>query len=85
MCRMQYAALFAVSFCFVALKAFQQLNVQSDRHLWIIPTSLLMALFEICVVVGMVRAQTLWAAVPIGMGSGCGCLVAMWIHRRLRK
>ncbi len=85
MCRMQYAALFAVSFCFVGLKAYQQISVATGRYYHIVPTSLAMAWFELYVVVSMVREPSFWTVIPVGLGSGCGCLVAMWIHERLRK
>lgn len=76
--------LFLTSFAFVSLKAFQQLNVQHDRRLWIVPTSMLMALMEVTLIVGIVKSDSIYSAIPIGAGASLGCLVAMEVHRRLR-
>lgn len=76
--------LFLTSFAFVSLKAFQQLNVQHDRRMWIVPTSMLMAVTEVTLIVGIVKSDSVYAAIPIGVGSSLGCLLAMEVHRRLR-
>lgn len=73
------------SFAFVALKSWQQLNVQHDRRAWVMPTSLAMAVFEVAIVVNIARTDSLWLALPIGFGAGCGCLLAMELHRRARR
>lgn len=78
-------AVFLSSFCFVALKSFQQLNVQHDRKWLVIPTSFLMAFVEVSIVLSVVRSQSLWTAIPLGAGAGLGCLFAMELHRRLRR
>lgn len=76
--------LFLASLLFVALKAFQQLNVQHDRRWWVLPTSILMAFAEVTLIVGVVKADSVWSAVPIGVGAASGCLIAMEVHRRMR-
>lgn len=81
----EWVTIFAASFVFVSLKAFQQLNVQHNRRWWIMPTSMLMAVSEVVVVVGVAKSSSLLMAIPLGVGAGCGCLLAMSIHGRLRK
>lgn len=77
-------AVFFAQLLFVFLKAFQQLNVQHHRVWWVVPTSVLMATAEVVCVVEIIRQRTLWLAIPMGLGGGLGCLVAMLIHRKLR-
>lgn len=78
-------AVFLSSFLYVGLKSWQQLNVQHDRKLWVLPTSLAMAFVEVSIVLSVVRSQSLWTAIPLGAGAGLGCLFAMELHRRLRR
>jgi hypothetical protein len=78
-------SVFLSSFCFVFLKSAQQLNVQHDRKLWVLPTSFLMAFVEVSIVLSVVREQSLWTAIPLGAGAGLGCLSAMFLHRRIRN
>jgi Na+/melibiose symporter-like transporter len=80
---MKWLVLFSASFVYIGLKSFQQLNVQHGKYLLIVPTSLLMAFAEVTVVVGVVKADSIWAAVPIGCGAGLGCMIAMMTHRRM--
>jgi hypothetical protein len=82
---MHAASLFAASLVFVGLKSFQQLNVQHGKYLLIVPTSLLMAFAEVTVVVGVVKADSIWAAVPIGCGAGLGCMIAMLTHGKITR
>lgn len=74
------------SFVYVALKAFQQLNVVHDRRRWVMPVSLAMAACEAVVIVENARAGLDAALIgSIGVGGGLGCLLSMGIHRRLRE
>lgn len=77
--------LFLTSFAFVALRAFQQLNVQHDRYLWVPPTTALMAVCEVATITAVVRSNSMWAAVPMAIGGILGCWLSMRLHRRLRK
>lgn len=81
---MTYLLAFAVSFVYVALRAFQQLNVQHDRYKWIIPASLGMALCEATIIVQIVN-QGITLALPIGIGASLGCMAAMQLHKRIRS
>lgn len=81
---MNYSLIAMASFIFVALKAFQQLNVMHDRTKWVLPTSLMMAFMEVSIIIGAISNG--WtAAIPMGIGGGLGCLAAMNLHRRMRK
>lgn len=80
-----YVAAFFAAFVFVALKAAQQLNVVHHKVWWVLPVSFAMAVCEVFVVVQSVRAGWGWVVLPIGLGSGLGCLFSMYIHRRFRK
>jgi len=71
------------SFLFVALRAFQQLNVMHHRVSWVIPTSALMSICEVTVLLGAVKSGW-WSWVPMFIGGSSGCLCAMWAHRRWR-
>lgn len=82
-----YLALFMCSFIFVAVKAFQQLNVTLGYPKLVIPTSLAMAGCEVFLVWQIASAG--WS-VPVwlstGLGGGLGCLLSMRLHKRyIRK
>ncbi len=81
---MIYALAFSASFVFVLLKAFQQLNVVHDQTWWVMPTSFGMALCEVAVVANVASAGWGLIVMPIGLGGGLGCLLAMYLHRRFR-
>lgn len=81
---MIYALAFAASFVFIALKAWQQLNVVHGKVWWVVPTSFAMAVCEVFVVVQAASQGWGWIVLPIGLGSGLGCLFAMWLHRKVR-
>jgi hypothetical protein len=77
--------LFLNSFCYVALKAVQQLNVVGQYYLWLGPVSLGMAFCEVYGVTAFVAApdHKPLAALAIGSGAWLGCVVAMRLHGRL--
>lgn len=77
--------LFLTAFLFIALRAFQQLNVQHDRFMWVPPTTLLMALCEVVTITSIVKMGTLWSAIPLAAGGTLGCWFAMWFHRKMRE
>jgi hypothetical protein len=83
---LSYTLVFAASFGFIFLKAFQQRNVAFDNYGWVVPTSLAMAGAEVFVIANIARNGWVWPLVlVIGLGSGAGALVAMWAHRRWVK
>lgn len=78
-------AAFLASFCFIGLKALQQRQVVHDEYLFIVPTSVLMAVCEVYVIHNI--AVLGWSAplvLAVGFGSGFGCLSAMFLHKRFR-
>jgi hypothetical protein len=79
-----YFIAFAISFSLVGLKAMQQLNVMHHKVLWIMPVSLGLGLAEV-LIIGMAVENGLWIALPIGLGGGLGCILAMNLHKMWRK
>ena len=80
---MTFAAAFVASFIFVFLKSWQQQNVVYRKYLWILPTSMAMALCEGYVVLQIASAFTAGLIVTIGLGSGLGCMAATFLHAKL--
>jgi hypothetical protein len=76
---------FSSAFVFVLLKSFQQLNVSSGKYLWILPTSLMMAVCEVYVTVQAATRGWGWICLPIGLGAGLGAMAGMWLHARLSR
>jgi uncharacterized membrane protein YfcA len=67
------------------MRAFQQLNVQHDRYLWVPPVTALMALSEVLTVTSIIKVSSLWAALPLTLGGVLGCWFSMWLHKRMRE
>lgn len=82
---MSYLTLFCTSIAFIALRAFQQLNVQHDRYLWVPPVTALMAVCEVVSITTIVQHGALTAAVPLAIGGVLGCWLAMWFHKYMRS
>ena len=80
-----YVSLFFSSLGFIALRAFQQLNVQHDRYLWVPPVTMLMAVCEVLAITAIVKAGSVYAAIPMTFGGVLGCWFSMWLHKRMRK
>lgn len=81
---MVFLAAFFASFCFVALKAFQQLNVVHDQYWLVIPTSCLMAVCEVFVIANIaVKGWHIPLVAAVGLGSGLGCVASMYLHKRI--
>jgi hypothetical protein len=81
---MTWLAAFLSSFLHVSVRATQQLNVQHDKYLWVLPCSLFMGLTEVCGVLLIVQSESFLIFLPLGFGGAAGCLAAMSIHKRLR-
>lgn len=82
---MMYFTLFCTSLCFIALRAFQQLNVQHDRYLWVPPTTACMAIAEVLTITTVVKSGSLFAAIPMALGGILGCWFSMALHKRMRN
>ena len=90
-----YVVLFVAQFCFVATKAFQQLNVMHHKRMWVFWTSAVMSVFE-CGVYGAVTFEAyaliqsgdvlyfMLLAIPLWLGGSLGSIVSMTIHMRMR-
>jgi hypothetical protein len=90
-----YIVLFVAQFCFVATKAFQQLNVMHHKTVWVFWTSAVMSVFE-CGVYGAVTFKAyevvnggdllsfMLLAIPLWLGGSLGSILSMAIHRRMR-
>ena len=78
-----YLAAFVNSFIFIFLKAFQQLNVTKGHYMWVVPTSMMMALVEVWLVVKMAHLGWGWIVIPIGLGAGLGAVASMFVHNKL--
>lgn len=78
--------MFLAAFAFVFLKAFQQRNVAFDNYVAVLPTSMLMAVVEVYVIVKATEnGYSLLVVLAVGTGSGLGALAAMLVHKRLFK
>lgn len=83
---MIYLSAFFVSMIYVGMRAFQQLNVQHDRRLLVVPTSMAMAFGEAFLWTWVVHSNTDALLIAlIGIGSGLGCLASMALHKRWRN
>ena len=82
---MSYAVLFAISFCLVSIKAFQQLNVVHSRYIYIIPISYAFMAMEVLLINKVVNYDNFWLTVlAAGTGGGLGCILSMRIDQRIR-
>jgi len=81
----QALAIFLTSFAFIFLKAWQQLNVVYHQIWWIIPTSFCLSVCEVYLIVQAAANGVSWIVLPLGFGSGLGCLASMILHRWLRE
>ena len=82
---MIYLVLFASSLVFIAMRTFQQLNVQHGRYMWVPPVTALMAVCEVLTVTAIIKASSLYAAIPLTFGGVLGCWFSMWMHKRMRE
>ena len=56
---MTYVTLFFSSLVFIAMRAFQQLNVQHHRYAWVPPVTAIMAVCEVLTVTAIIKASSL--------------------------
>lgn len=84
------AAVGLAKFAFVFLKTFQQRSVIHNTRWAILPTSMVMAIFEVFVYASIAKAYLAhgWQAaaliaIAMGAGGGTGCLLAMALHDRI--
>lgn len=89
---MIYLSAFAVSFLYVALKSFQQLNVMHHKILWVWPVSLGMGLCEVFLVgtIAVTAVSEGWLemsflGVSLGLGGAVGATLSMILHKKIRE
>lgn len=82
---MIYLTAFLTSFVYIGLKCCQQLNVVHKQYLWILPTSMSMALCEVYVISTTAKSGFGLIAFAIGLGAGLGCMASMYLHGKLTK
>jgi hypothetical protein len=80
-----YALAFSASFCFIALRSWQQLNVVRRAYWWILPTSFCMAACEVFVIANVAQFGFGWLVLWVGLGGGLGSLSATFAHHRWVK
>lgn len=74
---------FGVSFVYIFIKAFQQLNVVHRNYAWIPVASVMMGFCEAYIVVAQVQNGLHWPVIlSLGLGAGSGACVATFIHHR---
>ena len=81
---LSFGIAFFLNVTYIALKAFQQLNVMHNKYLWVFPISFSMALCEV-LTTKLIVANGVLVFIPIGLGGGLGCVFAMWMHAKLRS
>lgn len=78
-----FVAAFVANFLFIFLKAFQQLNVTKGYYLWVIPTSMMMALCEVYIIALIAVQQfSVGLVMVIGSGAGLGAVSSMYLHKK---
>lgn len=78
---MYFITAFIVSFVYIYLKAWQQINVMHKRYKAVPLVAMLMALCEVTTV-GLIVHTSFWLFIPIGIGGALGCLLSMWRNYR---
>lgn len=74
--------LFIISYCYVALKAAQNLAVVNFHFTYIIPVSLCLAFCEVVVVTILAVNREILLFPAIGLGSGLGAITTMYLYKR---
>lgn len=71
------------SFAYVFTRAFQQLNVTGGHYWRVIPTSVFMGLGDVILILLVVKTDTIWIGVSNGLAAGLGCILAMYVNKRM--
>lgn len=80
-----YVVLYFTSTLYIALRAFQQLNVMHERFMWVPIVTAGMAVMEVLTVTSVVSSGSLLAAIPLALGGVTGTWSSMWLHKYLRR
>ena len=77
--------LFLAYFIFIGLRAFQQINVQLDQKVLVVPTSVAMAAVEVyCISQLAAKGWGVFTVMSYGLAAGLGSLTAMYLQKRYR-
>jgi hypothetical protein len=77
---------FFAALAYVFLRSAQQLNVAHEKYWWIMPTSIIMGVFDVYIVAQIAKQGYSWQLVlMLGIGSGIGAMVATKLHSMARK
>lgn len=74
-----------VTFAYVFLRAFQQLNVVGGHYWRVLPTSLAMGVGDVVLILLVVKTDSLLIGLTNGVGGAAGCVLAMYLSGRLAK
>ena len=75
--------IFVANFAFIALKAFQQLNVVHGERMLVFVTSHLMALTEVFLVASYAQHGPVWPVIlTVGTSAGLGAVSAIEFRKR---
>lgn len=72
-----------VTFVYVGLRAFQQLNVVNGNYAMVLPTSIFMSVGDVLLVLFIVKADSWTIGITNGIGGGLGCCLAMYASRKI--
>lgn len=80
-----YVLIFLVSFVYIFLKSFQQLNVVWKKYWWVLPISYCLAFSEALLWIQIVNQGIGWGVFWMATGAGLGCMAGMYSHLRVEK
>jgi hypothetical protein len=55
------------------------------KYLWILPTSMVMAVCEAIILLNVVHNGMGWVVLAIGLGGGLGSITSTFLHGKLHK
>lgn len=72
---------------YILFRCLQQLNCVKNRWLWILPTSLCIALCEVYVIqmIATSDLSKVWLVLSTGLGGTVGCFGAMYISNKFGR
>lgn len=78
--------IFAVSFVSVCVKVVQSRNFAYDNYLMVMPTSITLAMLDLYIYASIAKVgwELKWV-LTIGIGSGLGAMLGMFVHGRWIK
>lgn len=76
-----YIVAFCVTFVYIFLRAWQQINVMTKRYIEAAIVPFFMALCEVTTV-GLIVTSDFWVFIPIGLGGSLGVLFSMKVNHR---